>query len=256
MKKYFIVGNWKMNLAYKEAKKLAKDIDSMTKPLDSNVEVVLCSPFIHLPILVDTLSNSAIQVGAQNCNENKSGAFTGEVSAEMIKSYDCTYVILGHSERREYYCESNEIINKKIQTALDSKLKVILCIGEFLEERQENKTNLKINEQLKSCLENIDKNDFENIIIAYEPIWAIGTGLTASNEQINETHNAIRNYLIEIIGSKGISVPILYGGSMNDKNAQDILGIKEVYGGLIGGASLIAESFVQIVKFAEGYSNT
>jgi len=254
MKKYFIVGNWKMNLAYREANKLAKDIDSMSSPLDSNVEVVLCSPFIHLPILVDTLSNSAIQVGAQNCNENKSGAFTGEVSAEMIKSYDCSYVILGHSERREYYCESNEIINQKINLALENKLKVILCIGESLEERQENKTTLKLNGQLKSCLAGIDKDEFENIIIAYEPIWAIGTGLTASNEQINETHNAIRNYLIEIIGSKGISVPILYGGSMNDRNAKDILGIKEVFGGLIGGASLKAESFVHIIKIAEGYS--
>jgi len=255
MKKYFIVGNWKMNMAYREAVKLVKDIDSMTKPLDSNLEVVLCTPYIHIPVLVETLSHSAVRIGAQNCNENKSGAFTGEVSAEMIKSYDCDYVILGHSERREYFNESNELINKKILIALENNLKVILCIGESLDERQNDETNIVLNTQLRFCLSNIPKEEYENIIIAYEPIWAIGTGLTASNEQINETHNAIRNYLIEIIGGKGISVPILYGGSLNDKNASDILKIKEVYGGLIGGASLKSESFVNIIKTAEGYTN-
>lgn len=255
MRKYYIAANWKMNLTQRDAIKLAKEIDANTKPLDSNVEVIMCVPFIHIQSISEQLSNSAISVGAQNCNENQAGAYTGEISAEMIKSYNSEYVILGHSERREYYKESNELINRKIKIALENKLKVILCIGEQLEERKEEKTNFVLNTQLKECLIGIDKELYTNIIIAYEPIWAIGTGLTPTIDQINETHNVIRNYLIEIIGSKGISVPILYGGSLNENNAGGILKIKEVSGGLIGGASLKSEGFTKIIKIAEEYTN-
>jgi triosephosphate isomerase len=255
MRKYFIAANWKMNLTQRDAIKLAKEIDTITKPLDSNVEVIMCVPFIHIQLISEYLSNSAISVGAQNCNENQSGAFTGEISAEMIKSYNSEYVILGHSERRQYYNEFNDLINQKIKIALENKLKVILCIGEHLEERKIEKTKFILNTQLQECLIGIDKELYTNLIIAYEPIWAIGTGLTPTINEINETHNVIRNYLIEIIGSKGISVPILYGGSLNENNAGDILKIKEVSGGLIGGASLKSESFIKIIKIAEEYTN-
>lgn len=254
MRKYLIAANWKMNLNKTEAISLAKEIDKDTNPLNSNVDVTICSPYIHIPELIDYLMYSAISVGAQNCNENEKGAFTGEISSEMIKSYGCEYVIIGHSERRQIYNENNELINEKIKIALKNELKVILCIGESLEERKSDKTNLILNSQLKEALVNITSDLIENIIIAYEPIWAIGTGITPTLSEINETHNAIRNYLIEIFGSKGINTPILYGGSLNDKNASDILKIKEVNGGLIGGASLNSDSFVKIVKIAESYT--
>ncbi len=255
MRKYYIAANWKMNLNKREALKLSREIDNNTKPLNSNIEVILCVPYIHISNVIENLGNSAISVAAQNCSNNKSGAFTGEVSAEMIKAYDCQYVIIGHSERREYFNESNEIVNQKIKIALENNLKVILCIGEELIDRKNQKTNFVLNSQLKECLLDIDKDSFKNIIVAYEPKWAIGTGLTPSNDEINETHNVIRNYLIDIFGSKGISVPIIYGGSLNEKNANDILKIKEVSGGLIGGASLKSESFIKIIKIAEEYTN-
>ena len=249
MKKYILAANWKMNLVQRDALKLAREIHQNSNPLDSNIDVILCPPFVHISSLVNELQNSAIQIGAQNCNENPQGAYTGEISAEMLKSYDCDYVILGHSERREYYSESNELINKKIKIALSNKLKVILCVGESLEERQSDKTNIILNKQLTECLLGINKEHFGKIIIAYEPIWAIGTGVTQTINEITETHNVIRNYLIEIAGGKGITIPILYGGSLNEKNASEILKINEVSGGLIGGASLKSNSFLQIIIF-------
>lgn len=254
MRKYLIAANWKMNLNKTEAISLVKEIDKETNPLNSNVDVTICSPFIHIPELIDYLMYSAISVGAQNCNENEKGAFTGEISAEMIKSYGCEYVIIGHSERRQLYNEKNELINEKVKIALKNDLKVIVCIGESLDERKSDKTNIILNTQLKESLIGITSDLIENVIIAYEPIWAIGTGITPTLSEINETHNAIRNYLIEIFGGKGINTPILYGGSLNDKNASDILKIKEVNGGLIGGASLKSDSFVKIVKIAESYT--
>lgn len=254
MRKYLIAANWKMNLNKQEAIALAKEIDKETNPLNSNVDVTICSPTIHISELIDYLMYSAISVSAQNCNENEKGAFTGEISASMIKSYACDYVILGHSERREIYKESNELINLKIKSAFENELKVILCIGESLDQRKENKTNFVLNEQLRNCLTGIDKSNFQNLVIAYEPIWAIGTGVTPSINEISETHNVIRNYLIEICGSIGIKIPILYGGSLNENNASEILKVNEVNGGLIGGASLKSESFVKIIKIAEKYT--
>lgn len=255
MRNYIIAANWKMNLNKNEAINLAKEIESNSNLFSQNVKVIVCTPYIHISDLVDYFNFSSIQVGAQNCNENEKGAFTGEISASMIKSYGCEYVILGHSERREIYNENNELINNKIRIALKNDLKVILCIGESLEQRKEGKTNAILNQQLKSCLSNLNSSNFENIIIAYEPIWAIGTGITPTLEEINETHNVIRHYLTEICGNAGIKMLILYGGSLNEKNASDILKIKEVGGGLIGGASLKCESFTEIIKIAGDYSN-
>lgn len=249
MSKYLIAGNWKMNTTISEAKELVNSVSAHSKNLDnkSKNEILFCPPFTHLFPIGEIIKESNLSLGGQNCLQELKGAFTGEISAAMLKDVGCKYVILGHSERREYFCETNELINKKIRISIDNNLIPIYCIGESLEERNSGTTNDKLKVQIKKGLKDI-KGDF---VVAYEPIWAIGTGLTPTLEQINETHDFIRGLLVELYGSTGENIKILYGGSLNDKNATDILPIENVNGGLIGGASLNAEKFTKIIEIAD-----
>ncbi|MFN3194814.1 MAG: triose-phosphate isomerase [Chlorobiota bacterium] len=249
MSKYLIAGNWKMNTDLDKAKKLILDIIKDTSQID-DVDILMCPPFTHLYYSSQITADSNISIGAQNSYFESNGAFTGEISNDMLISAGCRYVILGHSERRSIFDESNELINKKVISALDSGLNVILCIGESDSDRDSGNTNNVLFGQLEESLKNITK--YENITIAYEPVWAIGTGKTATPELILETHEFINTYLNNRFGNNNIK--ILYGGSMNSENAESILNVKNVSGGLIGGASLKAESFSSICKIASKLS--
>lgn len=249
LRKPVIAGNWKMNLNYAESKKLVDEIIILTKT--AKCEVIVCVPFIDLSTAVEKSKNANLKIGAQNCHFEKSGAFTGETSAQMIKSVGADYVIIGHSERRNYFFETDELINKKIIAALDAGLKVIFCVGENLEQRENNIINEIISLQIKNGLRGIKEEQLGNIIIAYEPIWAIGTGKTATPDQAEEVCAYIRKILSELY-SKSLSdkIVIQYGGSMNTKNAEELLSKENIDGGLIGGASLKAVDFAEIVKAA------
>lgn len=250
MKKFLIAGNWKMNLDLLETAELCESIMSNMKDIKENVEVLVCPPFTNILTAIDTLEGSAVKVGAQNCHFELKGAFTGEISVDMLKSLNCRYVIIGHSERRTFFHETDELINKKAKTILSSGLKPIICIGETLDERNSNLTFTILERQLSIGLNNIDSSNFVNITIAYEPVWAIGTGVSASTEQAQEAHAWIKNYLVRNFGELAQTIKILYGGSMNEKNAYDLLSQKDVHGGLIGGAALKPESFQQIIVAA------
>lgn len=251
MRKLLIAGNWKMNTGLEETSLLVSSIDEYKSTHDNkNVEVLVCPPFINLITAIDTAAGSPIKVGAQNCYYQEKGAYTGEISASMLSEIGCKYVIIGHSERREIFKEDDELINKKIIAALNQKLIPILCIGEKLEERNAGNTNNILEAQLTKALQNVEISDYSKFVIAYEPVWAIGTGISATNEQANETHNWIRNYLIENLGAAAADIRILYGGSMNENNAQDLLKLDNVDGGLIGGASLKASTFNKIIDIA------
>jgi triosephosphate isomerase (TIM) len=251
MKRFLIAGNWKMNTTLAEASILASEIKNIFALKPPTVDVLLCPPFINLVEVVNEVKDTFLRVGAQNCHNEDKGAYTGEISATMIKAVGCTDVILGHSERRKYFAESNSFINKKINAALKNDLRVILCIGETLEERQSGATFNILGAQLFECLNGLSDSQFSGIVVAYEPVWAIGTGIAATLEQIDEAHVFIRNELKEINPLHGCETLILYGGSVDDTNAEDILNIKEVAGALIGGASLKAEKFSKIIEFAE-----
>ncbi len=256
MKTMLIAGNWKMNKNIDETELLTSQfISGITNNLDPNVEVLICPPFTNLCSSSKLIKDTRLRLGAQNCHYEKNGAFTGEISIEMLISLGCTYVIVGHSERRALFNETNQFINLKVKAIVQSSLKAILCIGETKEERENNKTWEVLESQLFSCLIGIDGALLENVVIAYEPVWAIGTGLTASNEQIQEAHARIKNYISEIKGVPGLTVPVLYGGSLNESNAKDILSIQDVNGGLIGGASLKAEPFLSIINIAQRIIN-
>lgn len=246
MSKYLIAGNWKMNTNLDDAKKIT-DILHTNDSFDSEVEMLICPPYTHLSFLSESIDFSRISLGAQNSYFEDKGAFTGEISNQMLISVGCEYVIQGHSERRTLFGETDELINKKVISSLRSGLRVILCIGETLEERNNNETNNILELQLSKNLENVDFS-IENLKIAYEPIWAIGTGVTPTLQQINDTHNFIRKILKAKYPNN--SPKILYGGSLNPNNADNILSIENVNGGLIGGASLDAESFIKIYKSA------
>ena len=249
-RKYLIAGNWKMNKNATEGTELAEDIVSELGT-ETSVSVVLCPPFTTLESVGRALGDSNIQLGGQNMNPEQSGAFTGEVSAEMLRSLFATHVILGHSERRALFHEDDTFINRKVHSALDSNLRPILCVGESLEEREADQTISVVNRQVREGLKGVGKAQAENIIIAYEPVWAIGTGKTATPEMAQEVHAAIRKILIDLFGAeKADRIRILYGGSMKPDNAPELLAQKDIDGGLIGGASLVARSFVGIVKAA------
>lgn len=249
MSKFLIAGNWKMNTNIGNAKKLINDIIKETSEID-DVDILLCPPYTHLFYSSQITEASNISIGAQNSYFEPSGAYTGEVSNEMLNSVGCSYVILGHSERRAIFGENNELVNKKVISALDSGLNVILCIGESESERESGNTNNVLFGQLEESLANV--NDNSNLTIAYEPVWAIGTGKTATPEIIVETHEFINTYLSNRFGNNNIK--ILYGGSMKPENAESILKINNVSGGLIGGASLNSESFSTICKIASSLS--
>ena len=249
LRKAVIAGNWKMNKTPDEAKAIINEM----KPLvaDADCDVVLCVPYIDIFAAQEAAAGSNIKIGAENCHWAESGAFTGEVSAPMLKAIGVEYVIIGHSERRQYFGETDETVNKRVRAALDSGLTVILCVGELLDERKKGVTMEVVRSQTKIALQGVSNEELDRIIIAYEPVWAIGTGLTATPEQAQEIHAYIRSLIAEKYGKEvADNTSILYGGSCNAKNAADLFAQEDIDGGLIGGASLKAEDFVSIATQA------
>jgi triosephosphate isomerase len=244
-----IAGNWKMNNTPEQTKALIEQM----KPLVANADcdVVICTPYIDLYAAMEAAAGSNIKIGAENCHWAEKGAFTGEVSANMLKAAGVPYVIIGHSERRQYFGETDETVRDRVRAALNAGLKVILCVGEVLEERQLGITAEIVRKQTKVALSGVSEAELANIIIAYEPVWAIGTGLTATPEQANEVCAVIRALVAELYSKDAADhFVIQYGGSMNDGNAAELLAQYDVDGGLIGGASLVAEKFAKIVEAA------
>lgn len=249
MRKKIVAGNWKMNMELAEGLKFAEAIDIYFKTKPSKAEVILCTPFIHLAGASEILKNGSVRLGAQNCASETSGAYTGEVSSSMIKSTGAQYVIIGHSERRSYYHEDDKLLNKKTLLAIASGLKVIFCCGEVQKERESEKHFEVVSKQLAEGLFTLSPVDFKNIVIAYEPVWAIGTGLTATPEQAQELHKYIRGLVSGKYGKEiADEITILYGGSCKPSNAVEIFSKPDVDGGLIGGASLKKEDFIAIVE--------
>ena len=248
MRKKIVAGNWKMNKNLQEGIALATELNDILKADKPNCDVVICTPFIHLASVAGIIDQSVIGLGAENCADKASGAYTGEVSAEMVKSTGAGYVILGHSERRAYYGETAEILKEKINLALANGLKVIFCIGEVLEERESGKQNEVVEAQLAGSLFDLTAEQFANIILAYEPVWAIGTGKTATAEQAEEMHAFIRGVIAGKFGAEAAeNVSILYGGSCKPSNAKEIFSKENVDGGLIGGAAFKAADFKGII---------
>lgn len=248
MRKKTVAGNWKMNKTYQEA------VDLLVKLADHTINpdkcnVIIAPPYVYLDIARKIATVSPIAIAAQDCSAKEKGAYTGEISANMIKSAGADYVIIGHSERRMYHKENDALLNEKIDMALKSNLKVIFCIGETLEERNNNQQLSVIERQLKETVFKLDSKDFENVLIAYEPVWAIGTGVTATTAQAQEMHLFIRDLIAGNYHTNlAESTAILYGGSCNAANAKDLFACKDIDGGLIGGASLKAEDFIQIIE--------
>ena len=251
MRKKIVAGNWKMNQTLEEGKILTSEVVNMVADeLRDDVQIVLCPPFVHLTTVL-SLTKGADQVatGAQNCNEHASGAYTGEIAANMLTSVGVTYVILGHSERREYYGESNELLAKKINAALETGLTPIFCCGEPLQIREQETQDDYVSQQIQASLFHLSPEEFSKIVIAYEPIWAIGTGKTASSDQVQEMHSTMRKQILEKYGEAiANDTSILYGGSVKPDNAQELFACLDVDGGLIGGASLKSRDFVDIAK--------
>jgi len=248
MRKKVVAGNWKMNMNLQDGVALAKELNDVLTAEKPNCDVVICTPFIHLATVAQFLNQDVIGLGAENCADKVKGAYTGEVSAEMVKSTGAQYVILGHSERREYYKETPEILKEKVQLALANGLKVIFCIGESLEEREANKQNEVVKAELEGSVFNLSAEDFAKIIIAYEPIWAIGTGKTATAEQAEEIHAYIRSCVDDKYGAEvADNTSILYGGSCKASNAPELFAKPDIDGGLIGGASLKCADFKGII---------
>lgn len=250
MRKKLIAGNWKMNLSVTQAESLAADLIKGIKNKDlEKADVVICPPFISLIPAGRMINESGIKLGAQDLHYEDNGAYTGEISAEMLKSAGCDYVILGHSERRKYFNESNNDVNRKIKKALSFGIYPIVCVGESLEERERAAHKEVVEEQLSESMKDLSLEEFSKIVIAYEPVWAIGTGKNATPEQANEMHKHIRDFIKRLTGlDTSDSLTILYGGSLNDKNAEELLAEPDIDGGLIGGASLKAESFIKIIR--------
>ena len=248
MRKKIVAGNWKMNMTLQAGTDLAKELQESLNADKPNCDVVICTPFIHLASVAQIINPDIIGLGAENCADKEKGAYTGEVSAEMVKSTGAQYVILGHSERREYYNETPEILKEKVLLALANGLKVIFCIGESLEERKANKQNEVVKAELEGSVFNLSAEDFAKIVIAYEPIWAIGTGLTATAEQAEEIHAYIRSLIENKYGKEvADNTSILYGGSCKASNAPELFAKPDIDGGLIGGASLKAPDFKGII---------
>ena len=246
MRKPMIAGNWKMNKTPSETKALIEDLKKLE--IRSGAEVVVCPMTPCLAAAADALKGSAIKLGAQNVHFADNGAYTGEASAAALKELGVEYVIIGHSERRQYFAETDVTVNKRTLKALEAGLKPIVCVGELLEEKQQGVTNEIVCMQTKVALLNVGEK-IDDVVIAYEPVWAIGTGLTATPEEANATIGAIRGAIREVFGEAADRVRILYGGSMNAKNAHDLMAQPEIDGGLIGGASLAAEKFDGVINF-------
>ena len=248
MRKKVIAGNWKMNMLPNEAIQFIEELTPLVK--DTENEVILCVPYTDLFYSLLTAQGTNIKIGAQNMHFEESGAYTGEVSGKMLKSIGVEYVIIGHSERRQYFNETDETVNKKIKAAFANGLKPIVCVGETLEQREDGKTEEVITKQTELALEGLTDEQVENTIIAYEPIWAIGTGKTATAEDANNSIKAIRNKICQIYGQMvGNGVIIQYGGSVKSSNAKELFEMSDIDGGLVGGASLKSEEFAKIVNY-------
>lgn len=248
MRRPIIAGNWKMNKTPAEAVELVKALVPLVA--DAEAEVVVCPPFVCLEAVRKVIEGTNIKLGAQNVHFEKSGAFTGEISADMLLAMGVEYVIIGHSERRQYFGETDCTVNKRARAALAAGLKPIICVGESLAERENGITDELVGMQTKLALKEIDAAQLEQLVIAYEPIWAIGTGKTATAQEANATIGAIRKAIAQVYGEDAAQkVRIQYGGSMNPKNASELMAQSEIDGGLIGGASLKAEDFPKVVKY-------
>ena len=248
MRKKVIAGNWKMNMLPDETIKFIEELKPLVK--DTNNEVILCVPYTDLFYALLTAQNTNIKIGAQNMHFEEKGAYTGEVSGKMLKAINVEYIIIGHSERRQYFNETDETVNKKIKAAFNYGLKPIVCVGETLEERESGKTTDIITKQTELALEGLTEEQVENTIIAYEPIWAIGTGKTATSEDANNSVKEIRNKIAKIYGQNVADrVIIQYGGSVKSSNAKELFEMSDIDGGLVGGASLKADEFSKIVNY-------
>lgn len=250
MRKKVIAGNWKMNMLPNEAINFIEELAPLVKNTEN--EVVLCVPYTDLFYALLTAQNTNIKIGAQNMHFEENGAYTGEVSGKMLKAINVEYVIIGHSERRQYFNETDETVNKKVKAAFQYGLKPIVCVGETLEQREGGETEKIITKQTELALEGLSSEQVENTIIAYEPIWAIGTGKTATKEDANNSIQAIRNKIAQIYGQiVADRVIIQYGGSVKSTNAKELFEMSDIDGGLVGGASLKADEFSKIVNFEE-----
>ncbi len=250
MRTQIVAGNWKMNKTFQEADDLINDIVEFINNNDiGNTEVIICPPAVYLELASDSASETDLFVGAQNVSEHESGAYTGEISAAMLESMKIDYCIIGHSERRKYFHETNEVLAEKINRAIEHSLRPVFCCGELLPEREAGKHFDIVKTQLTESLFHLKEDDFEDVVIAYEPVWAIGTGVTATSDQAQEMHAYIRSLIKERYNEDAAeNTTILYGGSCNPKNAKELFANKDVDGGLIGGASLVAEDFIKIIK--------
>jgi triosephosphate isomerase len=250
MRKKIVAGNWKMNRSFFEAEELIADIADALEEMElNNTEVVVCPPFVYLEMATDIAADSKIRVGAQNVNDNDSGAFTGEISAPMLKSLEVDYSIIGHSERRKYFSEDYAFLRRKVDAVLNHDIQPIFCCGEILPEREAGKHFEVVRTQLEESLFHLPAEKFLRVVIAYEPVWAIGTGVNATPGQAQEMHAFIRRMVAEKYSFNiAEETSILYGGSCNAKNARELFACPDVDGGLIGGASLKSDEFIQIVK--------
>lgn len=248
MRQPIIAGNWKMNNTIADTKALLTDLIPLVA--DAKAEVVVCVPYTNIAAAGEMIKNTNIQLGAENVHWADKGAFTGEISADMLLELGVKYVIIGHSERRQYFGETDQTVNARTLTALKKGLKPIICVGETLEERESGKVEEVLVRQTTKAMKNVSKDDLDNLVIAYEPVWAIGTGKTATKEEANDTIAIIRNTLAKLY-CEGCAekVRIQYGGSMNPKNAAELMAMPQIDGGLIGGASLKAEDFSKVVKY-------
>jgi triosephosphate isomerase len=249
MKPMLIAGNWKMNTNESESVSLVNEILSKND-IKNVVSVLVCPPFTSISAVSSALKGTNIKLGGQNCHYAEKGAFTGEISIDMLSHLGCTHVILGHSERRKYFHETDELINKKVTAVLNKGLTPVFCIGETLEQRQSNKTLDVLRMQVETGLSGLTKEHIQKVVVAYEPVWAIGTGIAAEISQIDEAHVFIRSLLTNMAGSESAKIPILYGGSVDASNAPQILVLPDVNGALIGGASLKAITFTTIIETA------
>lgn len=248
MRKNIVAGNWKMNTTVQEGISLAQEVNGLLKNADAKCDVVICVPFTHLVAVNNVIDQNVLGLGAENCADKEKGAYTGEVSAQMVASTGANYVILGHSERRQYYGETNETLKAKTRLALDNNLTPIFCVGEVLEERENGSYNEVVKSQVEALFD-LNAEDFSKIVIAYEPVWAIGTGKTATAEQAQDMHAHIRAVIAAKYGQEiADNTSILYGGSCKPSNAKELFAKPDVDGGLIGGAALDATSFMGIVE--------
>ena len=250
MRRNIVAGNWKMNKTFEEADELLFSIAEPLQKLNlDSTQVILCPPVLYAEMFTDVALENNFSVGAQNCSNQESGAYTGEISAAMLKSMDIEFCLVGHSERRKYFNENSKMLAEKVDILLDNAISPIFCCGEVLEDREANNHFDVVGKQLFEGLFHLSADELDNVVIAYEPVWAIGTGKTASPEQAQEMHAFIRNLIAKKYNQEvADNTTILYGGSCNAKNAKELFALKDVDGGLIGGASLKAEDFLSIIK--------